>query len=170
LSKPVDSESWFPALLGRIAARSAVYDLLARIVGVTETGSSLGYEETVRAARFIERNLRLHKPRFWYDNQIVTKPPARAIASTYFWGFSLVNENMPALTAEEAAALPRDALLVFLLPVGRTLEAALATLRQHGSEASIVAQNQFGTGESSVLIVLADLRRIAGDRELVRTR
>lgn len=63
------------------------------------------------------------------------------------------------LTAADAAGLTQDTLLIFLLPVGGTLEPARASPREHGIDVSVVGQEAFGSGPTSVQVVVADFRR-----------
>jgi hypothetical protein len=129
---------------------------------VTQPTSYQLYQETVRAARFIDQNIRDHHPRFWYDNKAATKPTPLAIASTYFWGMALINEQWPRLTADEVAGLPADTRLVILLPEGGTVDAGRTALRGFGADLTVVNHQIFGSGNTSVQVVVADLLRTSG--------
>ena len=90
-------------------------------------------------------------------------PSLRGIASTYFWGYVLVNEDMPALTAAEAAGLASNTRFVFLVPRAQDVERARQSLRKYDLDFSVVAREDFGAGERALSVVLADLVRLPGD-------
>src|SRR5262249_46729564 len=100
--------------------------------------------------------------RFWYDYEGNPTRPLRAISSTFFWGFSLLNERLPSLTPNEASALPANARLVFLVPAMQDFERARESLRMHGLDVDVSGHRTCGEGDSLVAVVLADVSRLPG--------
>jgi hypothetical protein len=122
------------------------------------------YLEIGAIERYVSANTDGRALRFWYDYDRNPTRPFRAVASTFFWSYTLVNERLPMMTAKEAAALPAATRLVFLVPAAADVDRARETLRMHGLETALVDQRIFGEGKRSVFVVIADLMRLPDTR------
>jgi len=125
--------------------------------GASPVDGRTEFETTAQAHRFIGGKIGAHTIRFWCPPPGHDTPPFRSIVSTYLWRWNLVNETLPNLTHEEAAALPADTRMVFLVYGDANLDDARAALRQFGLDSTLVAQQDFGAGSRAVRVVLADL-------------
>lgn len=118
------------------------------------------YEDAVAVDRYITGYVDGRSLRFWYDVKAFPTRSLRSIASTYFWGFSLVNERFPAMTAEEARLLPANTRFVFLVPTKDEIAKASQSLTQHGLGLTVIGQREFGDGDRTLSVILADLVRV----------
>ena len=125
---------------------------------IGEPDARARFQTVGEAYRFIGTHLD-GPTRFWYRLTPQDAPPLRAIASTYLWGFVLVNEDMPRLTGDQAATLRTDTRLVFLVERQTELDAARAALQRFGWDYSIVTEQRFGIGHQSCTVVIAALTR-----------
>jgi hypothetical protein len=123
-------------------------------------GVQATYAEVVSADRFVDRHVADRTLRFWYD---ATSPnrPFRSISSTYFWSYTLLNEQMPRLTADEAATLPPNTRFVLLVPVEADVLAARRSLQKYGLDLSLIDQHRFGTDDRELSVVIADLIHVS---------
>jgi hypothetical protein len=117
------------------------------------------FETTALAHRYIAAHATDHPLRVWYRLTPDTERPFKSIASTYLWGYVLVNEAMPELSQQQAATLVPGSRLVLLLSDAADAEAARSGLRAFGFDYEPVAQRQFGDGEAGFSIVIANLVR-----------
>ena len=117
------------------------------------------FETVVEAHRFIGKYLDRPAIRFWYRLKPQDAPPLRSIASTYLWGWVLINEDLPRLSSDEAATIKPDTRLVFLIAARHELDEGRAELTRLGWRTSIVAEHPFGRDRQSLTVVIADLTR-----------
>jgi len=132
------------------------------------TSSPLQLERTTAAHRFIRESIGHDKPRFWYYAIGSTQLPFTPIASTYLWGYVLINEDFPALTNAQAADLSVNTPLVLLVPSAEEVERGRPALGEFGLDYAIQAQKEFGTGDMSFVVAVAKL--VFGDTEAGRRR
>lgn len=152
-ASPVGRWLLFAAGLAAMST-AAPPDLPSRNVTYTQAY----FQETVAAHRFIEEHVKDHRMRIWSTDPRGTLRPIIGVASTYLWGYSLVNYELPSLKAEEAAVLAADTRLVFLTPRFEDVEQARAPLQRFGFEFDIIAQREFGKGALALAVVVANLR------------
>ena len=121
------------------------------------------FAEVVSAHRFIDEHIAGRSVRFWYEWSETGSTPLRAISSTYLWGYALLNERMPDLTADELAVLKPDTRLVLLIERAEEADMARESLRRCGLEMSVVAERRFAapTGFS---VLITDLRGVRSPR------
>src|SRR5262249_17409809 len=96
--------------------------------------------------------------RLWYPPATAAQP-YRSIASTYLWGWTLVNEEMPHLDEKSLAWMVfRPATrLVFFLNTPSEAEAARGEMRRFPYDYQQVALERFGSGSRGFYVMLADL-------------
>jgi hypothetical protein len=115
------------------------------------------YELIASAHRFTRDTIGTNRPKFWYYANALTNRPFIAIASTYLWGYVVINEEFPRLTDAEARDLSGGAPLVLLLPSAEEAERARRALDPYGLDFTVQNQKTFGTGDSSFVVVIANL-------------
>jgi len=112
----------------------------------------------VAAHRFIDSQIQGRVLRLWSSDPRGNNRPIMGTASTYLWIFSLVNDELPRLDAQEATVLAKGRRLVMLVPTAPDAEAARAPLRQFGYELDVVGARTFGAGDQAMSVVVADLK------------
>jgi hypothetical protein len=120
------------------------------------------FEATVAAHRFIAAHVAAQPLRFWYRIQPDERPPFRSIASTYLWGYVLVNEELPNLSQTEATTFLPGSRFVLLVDGSDQLGNAQASARRYGFDLSVVSRREFSAGPSAFTVVIADLKAWAG--------
>jgi hypothetical protein len=115
-------------------------------------------EETAAIHRFVDSVVGQREFRMWTPNPLATNMPILATTSSFLWGYVLVNEQFPNLTAEQASRLHKNTALVLLLPNAQDAERSHAPLRQHGYDFSAVSTRTFGSGDMAVSVVIGDLK------------
>jgi hypothetical protein len=98
--------------------------------------------------------------RFWYQAPSGSAPPFRAIASTYLWGWVLVNEEMPHLTGQEAETIDPDSRLVLLINRQAEADDARTALGRSGFGYTVIAHQTFDSGGHPFTVLIADLFRV----------
>jgi hypothetical protein len=116
------------------------------------------YRDVIAAHRFIARHVHGRKLRIWSSDPRGTKRPIIGTASTYFWGYVLINYNFPRLEQQEATLLSRDTRLVLLVPTIEDAARARAPLQELGYDFAVVASEDFGKGDLAMSVVIGDLR------------
>jgi hypothetical protein len=119
------------------------------------------FQVTVAAHRFIASHIGHDAVRLWYRVHDEDQPPFRSIASTYLWGWVLVNEDLPQLTDAQAKTMRPDAKLVLLVSDESETVDARETLRRYGFGSAIIARQTFRQSGQSFSVVIADLVRLA---------
>ncbi len=119
------------------------------------------FEETVGAHRFVVSQIGGEAPKFWYALSPTEPRPFKSISSTFLWGYSLINEQMPILTGAQAATLRAGSRLVLLVPTPADAEVAREPLRRAGFDYSLVTHREFGEGPTALSVVIVDLVRTA---------
>jgi len=122
------------------------------------------YEEAVAVDRYVSGFIDGRTLRFWYDVRAFPTRSLQSIASTYFWGFVLLNEQFPKITPDEAKRLPANTRFVLLVPRRDDIAKASQSLLQHGLGLAVVDQRDFGGGDGTLSVVLADLVRSDASR------
>lgn len=79
------------------------------------------------------------------------------VASSFLWAYSLVNYELPKLTADDVKQLDRHTRLVLLLSSPAQLMAVQPALADAGLTLSIVSQASFGSGDMRLYVVIGDL-------------
>ena len=148
---------WFGLAIGLAIGCAAVP---ANWPLASSTNTQKSFEEVVAIDRYVTQQLGNRTPRFWYEATSIPKWSLKSISSAYFWGFSLVNEHLPVLTAEEARVLPANTRFVFLLPPDEAISPAKQALLKNGIDLAFVDRRVFGEGDRAVSVILADLVRI----------
>lgn len=120
-------------------------------------GGRADFVTTAGAHRFIERSVADRTMRIWYPALKPTSPPFRSIACTFLCNRMLVNEELPRLNATEAAALQPAFRLVMLVKDGSEAEEARASLRAFGLDYTVIAREQFGRNDRTLLVIVADV-------------
>lgn len=120
------------------------------------------YAITAAAHRYISGQVDGRRLRIWYDLPADTERPVKSIASTFLWGYVLVNEALPQLTPQQAETLTEGTRLVILAPDAADVALARAPLGRFGFEFRPVAERRFGDGGAAVAVVVGDLVRSAG--------
>jgi hypothetical protein len=156
----------------RFAARSAIRGMLV-VAGLAfvfaaphvlheadEPDARARFRTVTEAHRFIGTYIDKSATRFWYRLLPHEMPPFRSIASTYLWGWVLVNEDMPLLTTEQVATLRPGTHLVLLLNREEEQMEARAALRRFGFDYSVVALRRFGAGSQAYSVLVAELGRL----------
>jgi len=115
------------------------------------------FERTVAAHRFIRDEIGVAKPRFWYHATPATTLPFIAIASTYLWGYVVINEALPLLKDTEAANLMPGTPLVLLAGSAEEAEGARRALAAFGFDYIVRVQKTFADDEMSFVVVVANL-------------
>jgi hypothetical protein len=95
--------------------------------------------------------------RIWYPALKPASPPFRSVACTFLCNRMLVNEVLPRLTDTEAAALKPDFRLVMLVQDQAEADEARASLRAFGLDYTVVAREQFGRNDRTLLVIVADV-------------
>jgi hypothetical protein len=93
--------------------------------------------------------------KIWYRLD-TTERPYKNISSTYLWGWSLVNEEMPALKPAEAEMITPGLQLVLLVKDPAEAESARTALRRFEVDFVPKAQRQFGAGDVMLWVIIAD--------------
>lgn len=124
------------------------------------------YEETVAAHRFIGERIDGRIVRFWYSLAPDSRRPVRSLASTYLWGYTLVNETFPLLTHEQASTLSAGTRLVLLVPSANDAQLARDPLRGYGWDFDVLAHQDFGAGALAMSVVIGD---VSAARPLARS-
>jgi hypothetical protein len=122
------------------------------------------YAEAVAVNRYVTAYVKGRSPRFWYDVRAFPNRSLQSIASTYFWGFSLVNEQFPRITAAEARLLPANTRFVLLIPATDDVAKASQSLLPHGLGLAVVDRREFPGLDGTLSVVLADLVRLQASR------
>jgi hypothetical protein len=115
------------------------------------------FEMIASAHRFTRDTIGTDRPRFWYYANARTNRPFIAIASTYLWGYVVINETFPQLTKAEARDLRGGTPLILLLPSAEEAERARSALDPYGLDLTVQKQKTFGEGDSSFVVVIANL-------------
>jgi hypothetical protein len=119
------------------------------------------FASTALAHRYITEQAAGRPLRLWYHQTADTQRPFKSIASTFLWGYVLLNEQLPVVTKEQAATLDPRTRLVLLVPTLQDAEAARAPLRRLGLDYIVVGHREFGIGDASTSVVITDVVRSA---------
>lgn len=101
------------------------------------------YSTVAQVHRFLSAESAGKQLRFWYAIETPEENIFRSIASTYLWGYRLVNEKYPSLTADEAAKIVPGTRLVLLLKEPMSAAAVPAALSAYGLRTVPVAEREF---------------------------
>jgi hypothetical protein len=115
------------------------------------------FDQTAAAHRFIQENVGTTKPRFWYYATALTQLPFVPIASTYLWGYVIINQEFPELTSTQAADLSAGTPLVLLVRSEQEAERARPALAGLGLDYTVKTHRVFGNGDTSFMVVIASL-------------
>ena len=121
------------------------------------TGAHAYFRETVTMHRYIAAQLPPDRRlRIWFSAKGVNGPVI-GVASSFLWAYSLVNYELPKLTADDVKQLDRHTRLVLLLSSPAQLMAVQPALADAGLTLSIVSQASFGSGDMRLYVVIGDL-------------
>jgi hypothetical protein len=96
----------------------------------------------------------------WYALPPGERRPFRNIASTYLWGWMLVNENLPTLSEREAALLIPDTQLVLLVADAGDADVVKGVVQKLDFDFTVRAQKQFGPTDAAFWVVIGELTRL----------
>lgn len=115
---------------------------------------------TVAAHRYLWARLDNNRRFFvWYALRPGERRPFRNIASTYLWGLTYVNEDLPSLSETDAANLTPDAQLVLLVADLADTGTVKGALQKFDFDYIPREQQQFGPADASFWVVVGDLTR-----------
>ena len=117
---------------------------------------------TASAHAFIGQHLDRNKGlRMWYRISAGEPRPFRNISSTYLWGWTLINEEMPSLLESQVASIQSVTQLVLLVGDRAETDAARQALQRFGLAYAPRVQRRFGVGGSTLWVVIGDVSRVA---------
>src|SRR5262249_61420064 len=97
--------------------------------------------------------------RIWSAVPSNDMPPYRAVSSTFLWGYTLINEQLPRLTSDQVRSIPASVRHIQLVSDPAQAEAGRAELKRAGIDSVVVAQSYFGRAGNKILVVVADIVR-----------
>jgi hypothetical protein len=118
------------------------------------------YALTVSVHRYIGEHLEKRRLAMWYALPPGERRPFRNIASTYLWGWMLVNENLPTLSEREAALLIPDTQLVLLVADAGDADVVKGVVQKLDFDFTVRAQKQFGPTDAAFWVVIGELTRL----------
>jgi hypothetical protein len=115
---------------------------------------------TASVHRHIKEHLTATRPlAMWYALPDAGRRPFRDIASSYLWGYIIINEELPSLNESRATALLTDTQLVLLVINPEDVDGAKAALQKFDLDYTPLAQKQFGPNDADFWVVVGDLTR-----------
>ena len=115
---------------------------------------------TASVHRHIKEHLNATRPlAMWYALADAGRRPFRDIASSYLWGYIIINEELPSLNESRATAVLPDTQLVLLVINPEDVDVAKAALQKFDLDFAPQSQKQFGPGDADFWVVVGDLTR-----------
>ncbi|MCW8133114.1 MAG: glycosyltransferase family 39 protein [Planctomycetota bacterium] len=171
-----NSLPWIVLFALAVVAAAALHfpaRMAGRAVGLVAVGFAMGlsgshypktavpardsYMLVVQAQDWVARESKDRKPLFWYGSSTPMKGHCISIASTFLWGFSLLNEKLPEVSSDDLQRIDPSVRIVVTTDCVENVKAALDSLSARGIQCNIKSQTQLKLGEDEIFLALIDI-------------
>lgn len=124
---------------------------------LTDTSAKETFSAVVQAHRYVFQQTEDRYPLFWYSKYAPLKSEFCAIASTYLWGYSLVNEDLPEVSEKRAQGIREIHRIFVMTQDAHELIAAQENLQARGHFSRVYARIEIPYAGSTFTIVGLDV-------------